>query len=46
VEKIGVDWAIRQAHELMEAGVPCIHFYIMSSAETVKKVVEPMHEMA
>ena len=44
VEKIGVDWAIRQAHELMEADVPCIHFYIMSSADTVKEVVEPLRE--
>lgn len=45
-EKIGVEWAIRQTRELMEAGVPCIHFYIMSSADTVKKVVEPLHKMA
>jgi methylenetetrahydrofolate reductase (NADPH) len=44
VENIGVDWAIRQARELLEAGVPCIHFYIMSSADTVKKVVEPLHK--
>jgi methylenetetrahydrofolate reductase (NADPH) len=44
VEKIGVDWAIQQTEELMEAGVPCIHFYIMSSADTVKKVVEPLRE--
>ncbi|PQJ35728.1 methylenetetrahydrofolate reductase [NAD(P)H] [Salinibacter sp. 10B] len=46
VEKIGVDWAIQQTEELMEAGVPCIHFYIMSSAQTVKKVVEPLRETA
>ena len=43
VENIGVEWAIRQTRELMEAGVPCVHFYIMSSADTVKKVVEPLH---
>jgi methylenetetrahydrofolate reductase (NADPH) len=30
----------------MDAGVPCIHFYIMSSAETVKRVVEPLRETA
>jgi len=46
VENIGVEWATRQTRELMDAGVPCIHFYIMSSAETVKKVVDPLHEMA
>jgi len=46
VEDIGVEWAIQQTEELMDAGVPCIHFYIMSSAETVRKVVEPLHETA
>lgn len=46
VEDIGVEWAIRQTEELMDAGVPCLHFYIMSSAQTVKKVVEPLREMA
>jgi len=46
VEDIGVEWAIRQTEELMSAGVPCVHFYIMSSADTVKKVVSPLREMA
>jgi methylenetetrahydrofolate reductase (NADPH) len=46
VEQIGVEWAIRQTEELMSEGVPCVHFYIMSSADTVKKVVEPLREMA
>jgi len=46
VQDIGVEWAIRQTKELMSAGVPCVHFYIMSSADTVTKVVEPLREMA
>jgi methylenetetrahydrofolate reductase (NADPH) len=46
VEDIGVEWAIQQTEELLSAGVPCVHFYIMSSAETVKKVVAPLREMA
>ena len=46
VVDIGVDWAVQQSQELMSAGVPCIHFYIMSSAQTVKRVVEPLREMA
>lgn len=44
VPHIGIDWAIQQSAELIEAGAPCIHFYIMSSAETVKHVVEPLQE--
>lgn len=46
VENIGVEWAIRQTEELMSADVPCIHFYIMSSARTVKKVVAPLRKTA
>ncbi len=46
VRRIGIDWAIQQSAELMSADVPCIHFYIMSSAETVRQVVEPLRQMA
>jgi methylenetetrahydrofolate reductase (NADPH) len=37
---------LEQSAELMSADVPCLHFYIMSSADTVKHVVEPLREMA
>lgn len=46
VREIGINWAIQQSEELMSADVPCIHFYIMSSAEAVTQVVEPLREMA
>ena len=46
VEDIGVEWAMQQTEELLRADVPCVHFYIMSSADTVKRVVEPLREMA
>jgi methylenetetrahydrofolate reductase (NADPH) len=46
VADIGVEWAIRQSEELLAADVPCLHFYIMSSARTVKRVVDPLREMA
>ena len=35
----GIDWAMSQIQELVEHGVPCIHFYIMSSAKSATKVV-------
>lgn len=44
VEDIGVEWAIQQAEELIDAGAPCIHFYIMTSADTVSRVVEPLRK--
>ncbi len=32
---IGVDWACRQARELLEQGAPSLHFYVMASSKPV-----------
>lgn len=37
---IGVAWAKEQAIELLESGVPGVHFYIMSTASQVVRVIE------
>jgi methylenetetrahydrofolate reductase (NADPH) len=37
--QIGIEWATQQCHELVNAGVPCIHFYIMNSATEVAEIV-------
>ncbi|HEY7832670.1 MAG TPA: hypothetical protein VIG30_03790 [Ktedonobacterales bacterium] len=37
---IGVAWAVRQSEELLNAGVPCLHFYVTSNAPLVRRVVE------
>ena len=39
IHKIGLEWTLRQVEELIEAKVPCVHFYIMSSAKLVTEVV-------
>ncbi|MGH9381370.1 MAG: methylenetetrahydrofolate reductase [Thermoanaerobaculia bacterium] len=36
---IGVEWAVEQSRELLEAGVPALHFYVMQSAHAVSEVV-------
>ena len=46
VVDIGVEWAIRQSEALMNAGVPCIHFYIMQTADHAKRVLEGLRKMA
>ncbi|MEX0599248.1 MAG: methylenetetrahydrofolate reductase, partial [Rhodothermales bacterium] len=46
VSDIGVEWARMQCEELMSANVPCIHFYVMSNADTVTRVVEPLRKTA
>lgn len=43
---VGVEWARQQAEELMDAGVPGLHFYIMSTAKHVRRVVGPLHRVA
>ncbi|MEZ5333336.1 MAG: methylenetetrahydrofolate reductase [Thermoanaerobaculia bacterium] len=42
VPDIGVEWATRQARELLEQGAPSIHFYVLSNAEMVGRVVEKL----
>jgi methylenetetrahydrofolate reductase (NADPH) len=46
VSEIGVEWTLRQSEELMSAGVPCVHFYIMQTAKHVTRVVEALRKMA
>ena len=45
VADVGVEWARKQAEELLDAGVPGIHFYIMSTARHVVKVAEPLRKL-
>ena len=34
IRNAGIDWAVKQVDELIEAKVPCVHFYIMASAKS------------
>lgn len=36
---VGIDWCIKQTHELMQNGVPSIHFYSHNAVQSVKNVV-------
>lgn len=38
--EIGARWAAKQAEELINRGVPSLHFYIMQSTRPVKKMFE------
>ena len=40
VKEIGFNWACTQVEELLEFGVPAVHFYIMNDVSTVTKVVK------
>ncbi len=39
VGELGVQWAVAQTTELLERGVPSVHFYVMQSARLVNRVL-------
>lgn len=39
VMNVGVEWATAQTKELLDAGVPSVHFYVMSSSVAVNSVI-------
>lgn len=36
--KLGIEWSVKQYKELMEFGVPCMHFYTMGRPEVMAKI--------
>lgn len=42
VRQVGVEWCIQQSKELMDFGVPCLHYYSMSKSIAVRKIAEAL----
>ena len=40
VRELGVEWAIQQSKELMEYGVPVLHFYTMGKSDNIQKIAK------
>ena len=40
VKKVGAEWLIQQCKELIDFGVPCLHFYTMSNAEPFRAIMK------
>lgn len=38
VRQVGIEWAIQQSKELLEAGVPVLHYYSMGKSDNIKKI--------
>ena len=38
VKEVGIEWCIQQSIELKKAGVPCLHYYTMGSAEVTCRI--------
>lgn len=39
VENVGVEWAIAQSRELLEKGVPSLHYYVMQNSTAINAVI-------
>ncbi len=44
IEEIGTNWAIRQSEELINAGVPIIHYYLMNDISCMLKILNYFHK--
>lgn len=42
VKEVGIRWAIQQSKELVEAGVPVLHYYTMSKAEATYRIAKEL----
>ncbi len=40
---VGVEWGIKQCKELIEYGVPSIHFYSLMATESVRKIAKEIY---
>lgn len=43
VKALGIEWALAQARELKEAGVPSIHFYAMNASTSVAEIARKLY---
>jgi methylenetetrahydrofolate reductase (NADPH) len=39
----GIDWAVRLAQDLLDAGAPCLHFFTMGSGAATKAVLDGLY---
>jgi methylenetetrahydrofolate reductase (NADPH) len=42
VKQVGIEWAIQQGKELIQASVPALHFYTMSKSDSVRAIASEL----
>jgi len=40
IRQVGIEWAIQQSKELMQAGTPVLHYYSMGKSSNIKAIAE------
>ena len=43
VNKVGVEWAVNQCKELLEYGVPGLHFFTLSQSDNIREIVSQVY---
>ena len=38
--RVGIEWSIQQSRDLLNHGVPAIHYYTMSKTDNVREIVK------
>lgn len=41
--RVGVDYAIRQCQELLDSGIPGLHFYVLNKAEAPRRILHALN---
>ena len=42
IKQVGIEWAVQQGKELMQVGVPALHFYTMSKSDSVHAIASQL----
>lgn len=42
IKEVGIEWGIQQSKELMEAGVPVLHYYSMGKSDSVYRIAKEL----
>ncbi|TXB64775.1 methylenetetrahydrofolate reductase [NAD(P)H] [Vicingus serpentipes] len=43
VRQVGIEWAIEQSKDLIDFGVPCIHYYTMGKSISTREIVKAIY---
>lgn len=43
VRQVGIEWAIAQSKDLIDFGVPCIHYYTMGKSISTREIVKAVY---
>lgn len=43
VKQVGIEWAVEQCRELIQAGVPSLHFYTVSAVDSIAQIAKEIY---